>query len=405
MRALKGAATRARKKKQLDYDVEGDPSAMERRKRSRKRRKKNPAGEEWRGHRKAHRRAAKKGWRRRKARRAAPRRTHRRRPGHRRHRVRGYSYTRRGKRVRVRGHMSHEERRRHKRRNPRRRRAREERRHPRRRNPINGWQEMLAGVFGVAAGYVIASGGDRFVATHALNAAGQDAPVQGDIYNSEAISLPLWSSWSRLGVAVLSVGAPLVIAANVRSAAWKSFFQLAGFGALARTAGKAADDGIAALAGAYAPGNTTLVRLYAPEMAALTAVSASAVTAPAAATAGTFAGLPGIPRLGQLAPGYVAPTATPAGEGRVAWSCPQGYTLTEGGCQPPDGGTTLPPAVTATKPVVPPETTTPPVTTPPSGGGGGGAAPPVTTTPVVPVTPPATTPFNPLLVHPCPDVC
>lgn len=256
---------------------------------------------------------------------------------------------------------------------------------------------MLAGVFGVASGYVIASGGDRFYMTHALTGSvvnGQanltDTPPAGSIYNSEALSLPIWSSWGRLGVAALSVGAPLLVASQVRSSAWKSFFQLAGFGALARTAGKAADDGVAALA--MKMPNPTLVRLYAPEMAAINAV---AMGQQAAAPAGTFARL-----LGR----FLGDTINASDTGRP---CPDGYTLDVGGstCSTPN---VLPPP--------PAVQTAPPTTTtyPPSGGGGEppdvpptstppGGSPPVTVN--VPVSTPSRAPFNPLLCSPEPDPC
>jgi hypothetical protein len=287
--------------------------------------------------------------------------------------------------------MSHEEApKRRRRRNPARR---------RRSNPIDGWKEMGAGVLGVALGYVIASGGDRFVMTHALTGSivnGQanltDTPPAGSIYNSEAMSLPLWSSWQRIGVAAVSVGIPLFAASKVKSSAWKSFFQLAGFGALARTAGKAADDGIAALA--MKMPNPTLVRLYAPEMAAINAIASGQQ---ASAPAGTFARLLGR-FLGDTIP------ATDTG----THPCPEGYTLDVGGstCSTPN---VLPP---------PPATqTVPPPAPPPSGGGeppytppyspptppSGGGSPPIT--PTVPVSTPARGPFNPLLCSPEPDPC
>lgn len=242
---------------------------------------------------------------------------------------------------------------------------------------------MLSGVVGVAAGYVLASGGDRWVSTHALNAAGQDAPAQGQIYNSESLSLPIWSSWSRLGVAVVSIGVPLFVASKVKSGAWKSFFQLAGFGALARTAGKAADDGMGYLAGQTQ--NPMLVQLYSPELAAATAVATSSLTAPAAAPAGTFAGIAkllGLGKVGAMVPG----TPTPVGDtGATQLTCPEGYTLADdGNCYSTPSPS---PSPTSTPSPTPAPTPCPPC--PPSGGG---------TPTTVPVTVPTTAPSNPVSI-------
>jgi hypothetical protein len=266
---------------------------------------------------------------------------------------------------------------------------------------------MLSGVAGVALGYVIASGGDRYVSTHALNASGQDAPAQGQIYNSESLALPIWGSWTRLGVAAVSIGLPLFVASKVKSGAWKSFFQLAGFGALARTAGKAADDGLGYLAGQTQ--NPMLVQLYSPELAAATAVATSSLTAPAAAPAGTFAGIAkllGLGRVGAMVPA----TPTPIGGERTELTCPEGYTLADdGNCYstPSPSPSPSPSSEPAPCPPCPPSgggtpttypTPTPPVTVP-------------TTAPTAPIPIPVTaqtnTPqvFNPLLCTPEPDPC
>jgi len=256
---------------------------------------------------------------------------------------------------------------------------------------------MLSGVFGVAVGYVVASGGDRLVSTHALNASGQDAPAQGQIYNSEAISLPIWTSWTRLLVAAGSVALPMVVAANVRSAGWKSFFQLAGFGALARTAGKAADDGMGYLAGQTQ--NPMLVQLYSPEIAASTAMATSALSAPSAAPAGTFAGFMG--KLLGFAPKKTGASYIPAtrGEGGTL-SCPQGYSLGDDGYCYPNG---QPPATPPSPPAPPTTTPTPPSQTcppcPPSGGGTPTPLPPITT-PVQPPAPSGPVPITPAVSSP-----
>jgi hypothetical protein len=252
-----------------------------------------------------------------------------------------------------------------------------------RRNPVSGWREMLSGVFGVATGYVLASGADRFMMTHALNASGQDAPTQGQIYNSESLMLPLWSSWGRLGVAVLSVGVPMFVASRVRSPGVKSFFQLAGFGALARTGGKALDDGIAYFTGKMTTPSPMLVRLYAPELAANGQMAALSLNAsPPAAPAATFAGLPFSKRLGDV----VRATSVPgSGESAVDYVCPPGYTGPDnnGNCTSVSAPV-LPPAVTATYTPIPPETSP----------GGGNPLPPL------PPSPPASPPSPPTVTPP-----
>ena len=258
-----------------------------RRRRGSKRRRKNPIAAEAaetpkRRKRAKRRRSSKRALKHtRKPRRA---RRHNRRP----HRVRAHMARRKGRRtkVRVRAHYSRE--------TPRKR----------RRNPIDGGMETLSSLLGVAAGFLFAGGLDRLSNTHALNASGQDAPAQGDIYNSESVSLPIWSSWMRIGAAVASIGAPLW-AASMTTGGWRSFFQLAGFAAIGRTVGKAAEDGMAQLATVPRIAQNTTVapilqRLYAPELAALQKQSGSNVAALNAASPGTFAGLPKLPAKRQM---------------------------------------------------------------------------------------------------------
>ena len=435
----KAAATRKRRAENKKLADDPNSYAYESRKK-RKKRRKNPvsaaaeAPRRKRGKRKAKRSKARSHKRRRSGKRKSP--------GHHKHHVRRHYRKVKGKkrRVLVKGHRSHEEPKRRKRRkNPRRRAHHRRHKNPRRRrNPITGPMEMLMAVLGVAFGYVGASAADRFAATHALSASGgaggvlTDTPPAGGIYNSEVLSLPIWSSWQRIAAGVASVGAPLVVASFVKSGAAKSFWQLAGFAALARTAGKAADDGIAVLAGQVAASNPTLapmlVQLYAPELAAQTAVNTLAGGQKPAAGATSFAGLPsGRRTLGDLPPGYVAPTYTPVEGGNPTASCPPGFVMSDAGCAPAPSPPTnvLPPAVNLSIPI--PVPTIPPFA-PPSGGGGGGdsggpspmpPAPPPNYPPSMPTTPiyppssgsqpipmppqPTATPFNPLFS--CPDDC
>lgn len=161
-------------------------------------------------------------------------------------------------------------------------------------NPIEGPMQFLAGFIGVGTGYALASLADRLVTTHALNSAGQDAPAQGEIYNSEALSAPLWGNikqvgWKRIVANVVAVIVPLGAASAVRKhLGLKTFFQLAAAGAFAKGAGKVMDDGIAHLMTAQPLGQ----RLYASEIAATGKLNASSLAALPAAPPATFAGLP-----------------------------------------------------------------------------------------------------------------
>ena len=186
-------------------------------------------------------------------------------------------------------------------------------------NPISGPMEFVAGFLGVGFGFGLASLGDRLVVTHALNAANQDAPAQGQIYNSESPATPLWSNfstlgWKRMAMAFGAVVLPLGAAHVVRKhMGLKSFFQLAGFGALGRTAGKMMDDGVAALA----TSNATAQRLYAAEIAATAKMNAANLAALPPAPPATFAGVPGAPQQPQTRPAapppmQFAPPAPPA---------------------------------------------------------------------------------------------
>ena len=161
-------------------------------------------------------------------------------------------------------------------------------------NPITGPVEFISGIVGVGAGFGLASFADRLVTTHALSTTGQDAPAVGQIYNSEALLAPLWANmstigWKRLAAAVGSVVVPLAAASAFKShMGWKVFFQLMGYGALGRTAGKMFDDGIAAAMGTQ----PLAQRLYGGEVAAAAKLTAATSAALPAAAPATFAGLP-----------------------------------------------------------------------------------------------------------------
>jgi hypothetical protein len=205
--------------------------------------------------------------------------------------------------------------------NPRRRRrthhrrhhAHHARRHHRMRNPLpnplTGTGEFVAGLFGVGSGFLLASITDRLAATHPLTTAAPgvftDTPAPGQVYDSEATQLPIWKDPMRLGVAFVTIMAPgLITKYVVRGSKAKAFAQLATFGAIGRTVGKALDDGIAVLAAGTGPLSTNMYaqRLYGAELAAssrlaqLKAGSGPLVGSAAGTSltqpAGQFAGVP-----------------------------------------------------------------------------------------------------------------
>ena len=159
--------------------------------------------------------------------------------------------------------------------------------------PLEGGLDFFSGVFAVALGYIFAAGADRFGSTHALtssNAQGGyvDAPAVGQIYNSEATSLPIWSSGMRIAFNALAIAAPLGLSAFIKDKGPKSFFQLMAFAAIARTVGKAAEDGLSMALASTSFG----LRLYAPEMAAQSKITGATTAALPAAAPGVFAGVP-----------------------------------------------------------------------------------------------------------------
>ena len=134
---------------------------------------------------------------------------------------------------------------------------------------LEGGLDFFSGCFAVAIGYVLAAGADRFGSTHALTpsttqGAFVDSPAVGQIYDSESPQLPIWSSGTRLAFNALAIAAPLGLSAFIKDKGPKSFFQLMAFAAIARTIGKAAEDGLSMALASTSFG----LRLYAPEMAA-----------------------------------------------------------------------------------------------------------------------------------------
>lgn len=166
--------------------------------------------------------------------------------------------------------------------------------------PLEGGLDFFSGLFAVTLGYIFASGADRFAATHALTSSSTqggfvDAPAAGQIYNSESPSLPIWSSPMRLLAAAASMFVPLGLSAVIKSRGPKSFFQLWSFAAIARTVGKAADDGLSMGLKSTSFG----LRLYSPEMAAAAKLTSVGTTAPNPAAPGLFAGVPQQPQIAR----------------------------------------------------------------------------------------------------------
>ena len=173
-------------------------------------------------------------------------------------------------------------------------------------NPLEGPGEFLMGVLGAVFGYVGAGAADRWAATHALQGTAgslMDQPAAGQIYNSESIDLPIYSNMTRLGVAAGAVILPLV-ASELLSGPARAFLQIAGFSALARTFGKAAEDFLASSL------NTQPVvqQLYAPEIAAANRLATASGQSLAAASPNTFAGHPRriAAPVGRMAPALAA---------------------------------------------------------------------------------------------------
>jgi hypothetical protein len=171
--------------------------------------------------------------------------------------------------------------------------GRRRRRHRRRNpfplpNPTSHPMEFLTELFGFGAGFLWQDGIDRYAATHALatDTGGNvtDSPAAGQIYNSESLALPIWSSWQRMAFNAAGIAVPFFLARYFA----KDFMMKAGMAAVIRTVGKAATDAVAT----YVPQNAMTLRLYGDEVASAARLAQTAGTAPSTAPAGTFAGVP-----------------------------------------------------------------------------------------------------------------
>lgn len=158
--------------------------------------------------------------------------------------------------------------------------------------PLEGGLDFFSGLFAVVIGYLFAGGADRMGATHALTASTAqggfvDAPAVGQIYDSEAPQTPIWSSGMRIAFNVIPIAVPMGISAMIKSRGPKAFFQLMAFAAIARTLGKAAEDGMS-----VALKNTGFgLRVYGAELAAQAKLTSAATAALPNAAPATFAGV------------------------------------------------------------------------------------------------------------------
>ena len=157
--------------------------------------------------------------------------------------------------------------------------------------PLEGGLDFFSGLFAVVIGYLFAGGADRMGATHALTPSSAqggylDAPAVGQIYNSEAPATPIWSSGMRIAFNVIPIAVPMGLSAMIKSKGPKAFFQLMAFAAIARTLGKAAEDGMSMAMKTTSFG----LRVYGPELAAQAKLTSAATTALPQAAPGTFAG-------------------------------------------------------------------------------------------------------------------
>lgn len=225
------------------------------------------------------------------------------------------------------------------------------------------------GVLGLATGGFLVLLGDRYAATHALNTAGQDAPAQGQTYNAEAANTPIWMNWKRMVATAIGVILPFGISSWVRGSSAKSFWQLAGFGALGYTGVKVFTD-----IAVWSPlvKQPMAQRLLAPEIAAKADLNVAnvAVLPPISAMTAHTVGTAGLPRGLGRGLGQTLATATtingqtfPAGSTMTAVAsaaqCPPGAQFFDLGA---DGKVCIAPP--------PPPPMNPPPMPPPPGGGG-----------------------------------
>jgi hypothetical protein len=250
----------------------------------------------------------------------------------------------------------------------------------RRRNPLNGSKDFASGVAGLVFGGLIACFAYRFAVTHAVTDSGakdgnnhiiyRDTPAAGQLYNGEAPLAPIWSNWKGPAAAGVGIFVPFLISSRV-SGATKSFFQLAGFGALGFVGVKVAMD----VATKFLGGTKLGARLLGPEVVAHNDVIATGPqTVNAPLNLPTLAGLPFGLGGGRRSPNSFRTVG--------AWSPPAGYILVN-----PDINGNCPPN-SVMNPDNPELCYAPPPGGGGSGGGGGGGIP------IPPPPPPPPPPGN-----------
>ncbi len=270
----------------------------------------------------------------------------------------------------------------------------------RRRNPLSGGKDFASGVLGLVFGGLIASFADRFAATNALTDSGQkdgkgqtiftDTPTAGHLYNTEAPIAPIWTSMKRIGFAAAGVILPFGISAYVKGAGAKSFFQLAGFGALGYVGVKTATDVATKFLGQTKLGN----RLLAPEVVAHNAqVLTGPQTLNTPAPSPTLAGLPFGLGGGRRSPNGFRTVGAWNGLYTLLMSPPAGYVMV-GPFDPNMGCPAGAVYVQDPNNLDVPQCWAPPTGGGGGSGGGGGPPPPPPPPPSVFTPPPPPPPMN-----------
>lgn len=201
-------------------------------------------------------------------------------------------------------------------------------------NPLSGGEMIVIAITGVL-GYGLGSFLDRLLATHAITDTSTkssggieiytDAPVSGQLYNTEAVMAPMGLSRWALGL-----GAPLVLGFGSRfvGGPWlKTVLQGAAVGWGVRTLGMGWDNAMASLF----KGSSLGQRYYAQELMAKNAAAAVVAlgtgTLPSQSTQAELGFVAGVPRM--LA-GSCAGCGTSCGGSCGCGGCSQGCSCANG---------------------------------------------------------------------------
>lgn len=153
-------------------------------------------------------------------------------------------------------------------------------------NPLENPEGFLTKAAGLAFGYLLQDALDRYGATHPLTGVAgalTDTPPIGSIYNSEVVSLPPWSSTTRMAYNAVGLAIPGLLAGIA-----PEFFGFAFAAAFVRVLGGIVTS---AVAGSQ-PTDPTMLQIYGDRIAAQNRLNQVLNTQMQAATAGTFAGVP-----------------------------------------------------------------------------------------------------------------